>query len=93
MPLGDLMQAEARDLPWGTTAIIVTAVSDTPLTLGVNRLLEAGHGAVALLVGDLVPPLTVSVPSYRVTTARAWQALEGLDPTMVDRGSSIVVRG
>jgi len=79
MPVGDLMQLEATALPWGTTALIVTAVTDAPLTSGVARLLEAGHTAVLVLVGEEAEPIAQPVPVYRVTADRGWRALDGLD--------------
>jgi len=79
MPVGDLMQLEATSLPWGSTAVIVTGVTDAALVSGVARLLEAGHAAVLILVGDEAEPIALPVPSYRVTSDRGWQALEGLD--------------
>lgn len=81
MPVGDLMQLEARSLPWGTTAVIVTAVTDAPLAAGISRVLDAGHGAVAILVGENVDDLPVTIPTYRVSATRAWHALEGLELT------------
>jgi len=79
MPVGDLMQLEAPGLPWGTTAVVVTAVTDAPLRAGVARLLEAGHRAALVLVGDEAEPVSPPVPTYRVRADRGWQALEGLD--------------
>jgi hypothetical protein len=78
MPVGDLMQLEAQGLPWGTTAVVVTGITDAPLTAGVVRLLDAGHTVVAILVGDEADPSALPVPAYRVPAIRGWQALEGL---------------
>jgi uncharacterized protein (DUF58 family) len=78
MPVGDLMQLEAPALPWGSTAIVVTGVTDEPLLAGVARLRESGHGVVAVLVGDEADASVLPVPAYRVPATRAWQALEGL---------------
>jgi uncharacterized protein (DUF58 family) len=79
MPVGDLLQLESPSLPWGTTAVVVTAVTDAPLAAGVARLLEAGHTAALILVGDEAEPVPLPVPAYRVTARRGWQALEGLE--------------
>lgn len=78
MPVGDLMQLEAQSLPWGTTAVVVTGITDGPLTAGVARLRDAGHTVVAILVGDEADPSALPVPAYRVPAIRGWQALEGL---------------
>ncbi len=88
MPIGDLMQLEARTLPWGTTAVVITAVTDAPLVAGVSQLLRAGHGVVAVLVGDEAGEPPLAIPAYRVSTATGWQALEGLELTGVHRQST-----
>lgn len=85
MPVGDLMQLEARSLPFGTTGVVISAVTDTALAAGISRLRDAGHGAVLILVGDEAEALSLPVPTYRVATTRAWQALETLDVTMAER--------
>lgn len=78
MPIGDLMQLEARGLPWGTTAVVVTAVTDAPLAAGIQRLRDAGHGVVLVLVGDDAEEVP-GAQSYRVPAVRAWHGLEGLE--------------
>ncbi len=78
IPIGDLMQLEARTLPWGTTAIVISAVSDEPLVAGISQLLRAGHAVVAILVGETAD-LPLPVPQYRVHSEIGWQALDGLE--------------
>lgn len=89
MPIGDLMQLEAPGLPWGTTAVVVTAVMDAPLLAGIARLRESGHAAVAVLVGDDVAAPPPPVPSYRVRAERGWQALEGMQLTPAEAAPSL----
>ena len=79
LPVGDLMQLEAPSLPWGTTAVVVTGVTDDPLAAGMARLRESGHAVVAVLVGDEADASALPVPAYRVPSSRGWQALEGLE--------------
>lgn len=81
MPIGDLMQLESPALPWGTTAVVVSAVTDAPLLAGLRRLLESGHAAVVVLVGDEAEEISLPVPTYRVPSDRGWQALEGIQLT------------
>ena len=78
MPVGDLMQLEAPGLPWGTTVVVVTGVTDDPLVTGVARLRQSGHAVVAILVGDEADTSVLSVPAFRVPSSRGCQALEGL---------------
>lgn len=79
MPVGDLMQLESASLPWGTTAVVITAVTDPPLAAGLARLQEAGHGTSVVLVGDEADASGLAVPYFRVSAERGWKALEGLD--------------
>lgn len=78
MPLGDLLQLEARTLPFGTTAIVVTAVVDDPLIAGIDRFRQAGGGVVVIVVGDEAPAGDLPVPVYHVPSVRAWQAMDGI---------------
>lgn len=76
MPLGDLMALEAGALPWGTTAVVVTAVVDAPLLAGIARLQEAGHGVVMVLVGDRVGDPRIGIPTHRVSGEAGWRAMD-----------------
>lgn len=76
MPMGDLMQLEAPALPWGTTAVVVSAVTDEPLIAGILQLLRGGHAVIVILVGETAQALPLAVPTYRVSSEIGWQALE-----------------
>jgi uncharacterized protein (DUF58 family) len=76
MPLGDLMYLETSGLPWGTTAIVVTAVYDPPLRVGIERLRAAGHTVVMVLIGDRVEAPALDVPAYRVQGEVGWRAMD-----------------
>ncbi|MGH2347847.1 MAG: DUF58 domain-containing protein [bacterium] len=79
MPLGDLLQLEARTLPLGTTAVVVTAVVDRALTAGIERFRQAGGGVVVVMVGDEQDDVDLPVPVYRVPSVRAWEAMDGIE--------------
>src|SRR3989449_11368259 len=83
MPIGDLMQLEASALPWGTTAVVVTAVTDDPLRVGLARLADAGHATGAILIGDEGAPPDMAVATYRGRKARGRHALAGIVPERV----------
>jgi len=78
MPIGDLIHLSARELPWGTTAVVVTAVVDVPLEIGVLRLREAGHGVVLVLIGDRVRAPALDVPVFTVRGEVGWRAMDEL---------------
>ncbi len=79
MPLGDLLQLEAHTLPFGTTAVVITAVVDSALAAGITRFQESGGGVVVIVVGDEAAEIDLPVPTYRVPAVRAWQAMDGID--------------
>lgn len=76
MPIGDLMYLEAGGLPWGTTAIVVTAVIDPSLRVGVARLQDAGHTVELVLIGDRVEDPNFRVPTRRVRGEVGWRAMD-----------------
>lgn len=76
MAMGDLMYLEARDLPWGSTAVIVTAVIDPSLRVGIDRLRDAGHLVVIVLIGDCAGNAQLDVPTYRVSQEAGWRAMD-----------------
>ena len=78
MPVGDLIHLASPELPWGTTAVIVTAVVDVPLEAGLLRLREAGHGVVLVLIGDRVRPPDLEVPVFTVKGEVGWRAMDEL---------------
>src|SRR5207253_413359 len=70
MPVGDLMQLEASALPWGTTAVVVTAVTDDPLL--------RPAAAFALLVLPSLMVRTVAARPWWLRNARALVAAAGV---------------
>jgi uncharacterized protein (DUF58 family) len=76
IPIGDLMILEAAGLPWGTTAVVVTAVIDSPLRAGIEVLRDAGHAVVLVLIGDRVEDPGLSLPTHRVRGEVGWRAMD-----------------
>ena len=78
MPIGDLIHLSARELPWGTTAVVVTAVVDVPLEIGVLRLRRAGARGRAGPVGGRVRAPALDVPAFTVRGEVGWRAMDEL---------------
>jgi uncharacterized protein (DUF58 family) len=76
IPLGDLMLLDAAGLPWGSTAVVVTAVIDPPLLAGIAGLRDAGHAVVLVLIGDRVEDPRLGIPTHRVSGEAGWRALD-----------------
>lgn len=78
IPLGDLLALEARELPWGSTVVVVTAVVDLALAAGIGHAQDAGHAVVLVLIGDRVEDPGLGVPTYRVADEVGWRAMDGI---------------
>lgn len=76
IPLGDLMAIESGGLPWGATAVVVTAVIDAPLLAGIAFMRDAGHAVVLVLVGDRAEDPHLGVPTHRVRGEVGWRAMD-----------------
>lgn len=76
IPLGDLLTLEASSLPWGTTAIVVTAVLDDPLRAGLMALRAAGHTAVLVMVGGHEGEPVPGLQTFRVREEVGWSAMD-----------------
>jgi uncharacterized protein (DUF58 family) len=51
-----VLEAERAAIPYGAALVIVSAMFASPLLAACDRLIAHGHPAVALYVGDGVPP-------------------------------------
>jgi uncharacterized protein (DUF58 family) len=76
IPLGDLMILEASGLPWGTTAVVITAIMDPPLRAGIAALRDAGHAVVLVVIGDHVQDPHLDIPTHRVKGEVGWRAMD-----------------
>jgi hypothetical protein len=56
--------------------VVVTAVYDPPLRVGIERLHAAGHTVVLVLVGDRAEAPALDVPVYRVRGEVGWRAMD-----------------
>lgn len=76
IPLGDLLTLEASSLPWGTTAIVVTAVVDDPLRAGLMALREAGHTAALVIIGRREVETVPGLQTFRISEEVGWSAMD-----------------
>jgi uncharacterized protein (DUF58 family) len=78
-PLEELLRRESRELPYGATLVVVTAVLNAPIAAELVALRRAGHRVTLLLVGDGQADVHLpGVPVYPIGGAGAWRELAEL---------------
>jgi len=76
MPLEALLQLESRDLPYGATLVVVTAVLNDEIGAELLALKAAGHRVALLLIGDSAPKFAYNgIPVYRIGGEAAWREM------------------
>lgn len=77
--LEQLLNNEARSLPWDTTLVVVTAVANEPLLAAVNRFRRAGRRVALILVGGDATRFSLEgLPVYHVSDQVYWREMESL---------------
>jgi uncharacterized protein (DUF58 family) len=79
MPIARLVASEGRNLPWGSTMVVITAVVTDGLLASMMQMKRAGRRIVLIIIGDSCPEAARSgLPVYRVDGSVPWDALENL---------------
>lgn len=80
MPLEHLLQLEARELPYGATIVVVSAVLSEESLSQLMTLKAAGHRIALLLIGDDVPDVPLDgIWTYRIGGEERWRELTEID--------------
>ncbi len=77
MPIARLIQMEGKNLPWGSTMVVVTAVPTEELVSSLLELKRAGRQVALVIVGD--GELTIhgdGLNTYRVHDDVTWRDIE-----------------
>ncbi len=75
IPLASLLLQQSRNLPWGTTIVVVTAILDDATLTALTRLRRAGWGTALVQVGGTPGRTAAGIPVYTVSDAVDWQEL------------------
>ncbi len=79
MPLEALLQLERRDLPYGATLVVVTAVLNDEIAAELQALKAAGHRLALLLIGSNAPDVRYrGMTVYRIGGENAWRDISQL---------------
>lgn len=69
--MDSFLQRETRNLAWGATIVVVTAVAPEGLLAGLTRLRRAGRQVALVQVGDGELASVPGIPVYRATAGEA----------------------
>lgn len=79
MPIARLIAAEGKNLPWGSTMVVITAVVTDGLLAALLRMKKAGRRIVLVIIGDARPDAGLSgLNVQRVRESVSWDRLENL---------------
>ncbi|MDO8751545.1 MAG: DUF58 domain-containing protein [Dehalococcoidia bacterium] len=76
IPLASLILEQSRNLPWGTTIMVVTAIPDAATLNVLGRLRRAGWGVSLVHIGGPAGNVAGGIPTYAVSGAVDWQHVQ-----------------
>jgi uncharacterized protein (DUF58 family) len=79
LPMHRLLHRSMPLLPYGCTAIVITARAHEELLTSLLTLQDAGHPTVLLTVGDQEPDIPLLFTRFHLGGRDAWQRLEALE--------------
>lgn len=82
-PIEDVLSKEGRDIPWGSTLAVITAVPSEALLAGLTRFRRAGRRVVLLVVGaPQAPQVSLdALPVYHISDEVYWRELKAVQVT------------
>ena len=78
VPIARLIQSESRNLAWGSTIVVVTAVPANDLLSTLYSMRRSGRKVVLITVGKEKPSLPDGLPVYTVSDSISWRNLDSL---------------
>ncbi len=80
MPIAKLISSEGRNLPWGSTVVVITATPTGDLFAVLVNMKRLGRKVALVLVGDSDAGISKDgLDVYRIPSDVAWHELEKLD--------------
>jgi len=78
LPIGSLVLRESRNLPWGSTMVVITAVPTESLLSALFRMQRVGRKVVLITIGDHEAISTNGLTTYHVSGDVGWEKMETL---------------
>ena len=78
MPIARFVSLESRNLPWGSTLVLITAAPTETLLATLLRMQRAGRRVVLVIVGGPEMPNLGGLSVYRISGDVPWREVETL---------------
>ncbi len=77
MPITRLIQRESRNLPWGSTVVVISALPENAIFSALVEMKRAGRSVVLIVIGGPEPSINKdSLTVYHIREEVAWRELE-----------------
>jgi uncharacterized protein (DUF58 family) len=77
-PIDEMVVKESRNLPWGSTMVVITAAPTEPLLSTLFRMKRVGRKVVLITVGSHEAISSTGITTYHVSQDISWEKMETL---------------
>jgi uncharacterized protein (DUF58 family) len=77
-PIEKLVVVESRNLPWGSTLVVITAVPTETLLSVLFRMKRVGRKIVLIIIGNHEEISTVGLMTYHINEDIGWKKMEAM---------------
>jgi uncharacterized protein (DUF58 family) len=77
-PIDEMVVKESRNLPWGSTMVVITAAPTEPLLSALFRMKRVGRKVVLITVGSHEAISSNGITTYHVSQDISWEKMETL---------------
>jgi uncharacterized protein (DUF58 family) len=79
MPIARFVPLESRNLPWGSTLVLITATPTEALLATLLRMKRAGRRVALVIIGGPEIPTLGGLPVYRIADDVPWREVEKIN--------------
>ncbi|MDP6631910.1 MAG: DUF58 domain-containing protein [Dehalococcoidales bacterium] len=82
IPITRLVQRESRNLPWGSTVVVISAMPESAILSALVEMKRTGRSVVLIVIGGPEPSINKeSLTVYHIPEEVAWRELEMITMT------------
>ena len=78
MPIARVVVSESRNLPWGSTLVVITAMPTEPLLSVLFQMKRVGRKVVLITIGSNEAISSNGLTTYHVSEDIGWEKMETL---------------